>query len=402
MRASAVLCLATIASAAGLLAQHEEIDSQRILIEFLERMRVTLERQPNYTCLETVERTRRSPGGNTQVEDTLRLEVALVDSKEMFAWPGSKEFEDKELTDLISTGMFGNGNFALYPRMLFGGGGPPFVSAGIVEVSGRRAAQYNFRVVRAMSGYQLSVDRRKATVGFHGSFYIDLETLDLRRIELIPDNIPPEFQISAVEDRVDYDRVKIGDERFLLPVESSLMMALPDVVNRNHVVFAGCRKFTGESTLVFVDDNLIGDERQETTPIKEVVLPDQAEVRLLLTSEIVLADGVVGDTIEAKLNSSIKAGKETLVPKGAIAHGRIVKLERQPQEYVLALRFTDMEWKGGHARLNLQFENLSGILPLPRGNPRQAFFRGEGDEIVIQRAGPARLKDLLMYWRAAP
>ena len=45
--------------------------------------------QPNYTCTETIERTRQAPASRAKVEDTLRLEGALVDGKEMFAWPGS-------------------------------------------------------------------------------------------------------------------------------------------------------------------------------------------------------------------------------------------------------------------------------------------------------------------------
>ena len=88
-------------TAAGLMAQ-PAFDSQKLLDDFLKQVSPTLEHQPDYTCLETVERTRRSPGGATQVEDTLRLEVALVGDKEMFAWPGSKEFEDTEVTELVT------------------------------------------------------------------------------------------------------------------------------------------------------------------------------------------------------------------------------------------------------------------------------------------------------------
>src|SRR5690349_7792012 len=84
-----------------------------------EKMSDVLLRQPNYTCTETVERTSQTPAGRSIVGDTLRLEVALVDGKEMFAWPGSKEFEDRKLRDLVPTGMFGNGNFAIYARILF-------------------------------------------------------------------------------------------------------------------------------------------------------------------------------------------------------------------------------------------------------------------------------------------
>lgn len=380
--------------ALGLSAQ-PAFDPDKALATFLTRMQDTLERQPDYTCLETIERTRRSRGGATQVQDILRLEVALVGSKEMFAWPGSKEFEDTELTDLVTSGMFGNGNFALYPRMLFGGGGPPFVYAGDAEISGRQMAQYNFRVVQAMSGYQLSVNRQRVTVGFHGSFYIDKETSNLRRIILVPDNIPPEFQMTATEDRVDYDRVLIGDERFLMPVESDLMMAFPDVVSRNHVRFTGCRKFTGESTLLFLEKDPEESEGPVVPAIREVTLPLDAEMKLTLTSDLVLESGAGGDIVEAKLGSDIKVGKEIVAPKGAIARGRVMKLERQTDFYVVALRFTDLEWKGGHATLNLRFDGLGGR------TERGSYSGVAPDQFLIARGGAKRLKDLQTYWHVA-
>jgi len=136
---------------------------------------------------------------------------------------------------------------------------------------------------------------------------------------------------------------------------------------------------------------------------EEAILPVGADVRLMLTSEIVLAQGVVGDTIEAKLNSDIKAGKDVLAPKGAIARGRIVKLERQPEFFVLALHFSDLEWRGGHARLNLRFESMTGIEATTSPNLRPEILRGpEAGEIVILRSGPKRLKDVLTRWRVVP
>src|SRR5207244_4252652 len=49
-----------------------------LLARIKNRMGENLRRQPNYTCLETIERTRRPQGGKAKIEDTLRLEVALV------------------------------------------------------------------------------------------------------------------------------------------------------------------------------------------------------------------------------------------------------------------------------------------------------------------------------------
>src|SRR5438477_6687873 len=107
MRVGGQFVLIFAATAAGVFAQGNN-PLPRIRAQMAELLRG----QPNYTCTETIERTRQTPANRAKVEDTLRLEVALVDGKEMFAWPGSKQFEDRDLSELISTGMFGNGNFA--------------------------------------------------------------------------------------------------------------------------------------------------------------------------------------------------------------------------------------------------------------------------------------------------
>src|SRR5579862_5694193 len=102
---------------------------------------------------------RHTPQGSV-VEDTLRLEVALVEGKEMFAWPGSKEFEERRLGDLVPTGMFGNGNFAIYARILFLDNIATFEDRGETLWNGRPARRYDFRVSRFNGGQRLRVDNR--------------------------------------------------------------------------------------------------------------------------------------------------------------------------------------------------------------------------------------------------
>ena len=146
-----------------------------------------LANQPNYTCVETVERSRRNgASGKFELLDTLRVEVALVNGREMFAWPGSKQFEDKDIREFIPTGMFGKGDFALHARVVFGTNLPTF------EVHGDSARR--FRPPRAStSGCSASAAHSRARrevmlpVGYHGSFYADPLSLDVRRLEIVAD-----------------------------------------------------------------------------------------------------------------------------------------------------------------------------------------------------------------------
>jgi hypothetical protein len=63
------------------------------------------------------------------------------------------------------------------------------------------------------------VNQREAVVGFHGSFYVDPDTLEVRRLGVVAEDIPAELELTAAETRVDYARLRIGDDEFLLPVE---------------------------------------------------------------------------------------------------------------------------------------------------------------------------------------
>ena len=354
-----------------------------------EKMNEILLRQPNYTCTETVERTRQAVASRARIEDTLRLEVALVNNKEMFAWPGSKQFEDRELRELVATGMFGNGNFAIYARILFLSNVADFEYRGETQLGGRPALKYDFRVARFPSGHRLRVNDREAVVGFHGSFYADPVTLEVRRVEVVAEDIPAVLQLLGAETTVDYGRVEIGDDTFLLPVESQLMMALPDVVNRNWIRFSSCRRFAGESTLSF-NDPVLTDASTPAAPA-EVEIPAGLTLQLEL-GELDLMQAAAGDPVQAMLRADLKNRRQLLAPKGSVARGRILLLERHPNYFLLQIGFQDLEWAGGHARVKLKFDQTAFVTQLiTRAQP--------GGEIMISRQAGPRLSGILMFWR---
>jgi hypothetical protein len=358
------------------------------LPQIREKMTDVLLRQPNYTCTETVERTHQSVGSRSRIEDTLRLEVALVDGKEMFAWPGSKQFEDRKLHDLVATGMFGNGNFALYARILFLDRVAVFEDRGETQLGGRPALRYDFRVSRSTNSHWLRVNDREAAVGFHGSFYADPGTLYVRRVEVVAEDIPADLGVTRAETTVDYGRVQIGDETFLLPMESNSMMAMPDEVSRNWMRFSSCRRFAGESTLSFNDPVL--------TETSAPVAPTEVEIPAGLTLQLEMPNldlmrGAVGDAVRAVLQADLKSHRQLLAPKGSVARGRIVRLDRYPTYFSLQIDFHDLDWAGGHARLKLSFDQTAFVTRLIG---RQA----DGAIMVLRPAG-SRLSGILMFWR---
>ena len=333
----------------AILAMGTSVCAQDMLLARIKtRMSENLRRQPDYTCLETIERTRRPRGAKAKVEDTLRLEVALVEGKEMFAWPGSKKFEDTELRDLIGSGTFGNGNFALHARTIFLSSAPVFQPRGEVVLNGRRLVRYDFRVARLVSSYHMTVGAQEGIVGYSGSFYANPDTFDLWRLDVLVDDIPPYLGVTSAGDSVTYGWVKIGDIPFLLPVESELNLVTNNGVSndgesRNYTRFTSCRQYTGESVLRF--DDPLPDEAAGRV-VEEVEIPSGLNVTLALSAQLDLAQAAVGDPVEAELRGDLKHRRRVLAPKGARALGRITRLERHEDHTVLGVTFLEMEWTG--------------------------------------------------------
>src|SRR5947209_8998393 len=83
------------------------------------KMAENLDRLPNYTCQQTIERSRRrAPARKFELLDTVRLEVALVEGKELFGRPGTNRIVESEISQLVG-GTIGNGDFGLLARSIF-------------------------------------------------------------------------------------------------------------------------------------------------------------------------------------------------------------------------------------------------------------------------------------------
>ena len=319
-------------------------------------MQATLRRQPDYTCVQQIERSqRRLPNLRFELVDMLRMEVALVDGKELFAWPGSKKFEDTELRDMAPGGAIGNGNFALHARAVFLGNGPVFTFRGADRVNGKRAARFDYRVSLLNSGYLIRVNHREALVAYHGSFWADPETYDVLRLEVAVegDEVPPSLGLARARDTMDYSRVRIGPGDFLLPSGSELAMVdLDGNESRNRVTFSSCRQYSGESVLSFNDPP---PESAQTVAGAEMPPPGEVPGGLAadlgLETEIDSGTSMIGDPVEAVLESPLRHKRHLLIPRGATLAGRIIRLERRQDHTLLAIQFTEARAKSSRWKL---------------------------------------------------
>lgn len=395
------LFAAFVAFATGLFAQTSNAPSHDplLLSKVRARMVRNLLRQPDYTCVETVERSRRfSPTRKFERVDTLRLEVALVGGQEMYGWPGAKSFEDTDLRQMVTTGAFSNGNFANHARAIFEGGFTRFTYKGATELDDRPVLRFDYSIPLRGSGYLLRVGPRQATVAYHGAIYADPKTLDVERIQVEADDIPAALGLARASDRVDYARMAIADSDFLLPAESELLMRNSDgSENRNQVRFASCREFTGHSVLTFAD----ASATEPAAPVSVIELPGDTVLMLRLTEDLDTRRAAVGDPVRAVLQNDIRQKGQILFPKGALAVGRISCLEHHDGYTIVGLKFFELESAGVRARLKLRLETVAGgeFLDPDRGHASLPAAR-PGEGMIPLGEGDFRInRGILMFWR---
>lgn len=302
-------------------------------------------RHPAYTCLETIDRRHETLSGELKVEDTIRVEVAIVDGKEMYSWPGSPEFESAEATELVRRGTFASGNFGLYPRLVFYGNGGQFTPQGEQQDGKTR---FDFVVPREASGFHLQTKAGDAVLGFQGYLIANPKTLDLAVLEITANDLSAVPGVRHATDHVEYERIKIDGGDFLLPVRAISRVGGDNGANENHVEFSKCRKFTGESRVLDIEPEDAATTR--TVQPRQVELPATIEPIVTLPS-IDLKSAAVGDSITALVRSDVKSGKQTIVPKGAMARGRIIRLDRYPAQVELRIKVEELEWSGAIAQL---------------------------------------------------
>jgi hypothetical protein len=102
-----------------------------------------LDRLPNYTCTETIQRSERpmiDGQRKLMMSETVRLEVAFVDGSELFGWPGAAKIDESDVGKMID-GSIGNGYFALFSQNVFAAPSATHQYVNAAELDGKPAVR---------------------------------------------------------------------------------------------------------------------------------------------------------------------------------------------------------------------------------------------------------------------
>ena len=300
-----------------------------LLAHFTRQMREVLSQVPNYTCLETIQRSVQEPGGKVfSPVDTVLLEVSNVGNKELRALPGAERFEERDLASFASSGLMGSGAFASYARTIFLSDNSSIQYHGEEEMAGRPVARFDFSIPVIWSGYQLRANGVTGSAGLAGSFWIEATSLELVRLAVRGYEIPAELGIERTTTVIDYARMRVGESDVLLPQDAAMTLVVAGgVTHRNDIEFSHCHEYQTASSIRF---DMAEASAPRTAPAgRKVDLPAGLAVSMELETAIDSANVKVGDVLRGHVTEDVRRkGGAAIIPAGASVTGRIRRLER--------------------------------------------------------------------------
>jgi hypothetical protein len=389
----------------GVPAQAGEQDG--LLERIRARMRETLERMPDYTCVETIERWRQGyPCPQCRWWERLRLEVAVIGGKERFAWPGAAEFENRDIAQIVPPGPIGTGDFWGFATAIFARNAATFQGPFEDRLDGRAAWRYDYRVPRELSGYEVRDGRNSARVAYRGSFWVDRDSLELLRLDVEAEGLPaPPLEVTAVHTAIRYGRTSIGGRLVLLPAASELTLGTGEGrTSQNRISFSGCRQYAAQSQVRFEQEQPLSSPPQERKVRRR--LPPGLNLELSLTKPLEPASAAAGDLLEAVLVRDVRARGELLAPKGARVTGRLLAVQQHlaPRAYgMVSLEFDRLEGPSLEAEFRARLELLGGIVAGARRQTDVVATSTEQESAILFNGRLLRLpRGFRMLWRTLP
>jgi hypothetical protein len=353
-----------------------------------DRVQQAVDRLPDVTCVETVDRFWKPSGKEIKPMDRVVLQILFSGGKELFAAPGETHWENNP-SAFLASGLMGNGIFAMDLQVVFLNNVSVIKHKGDESLAGRREAHYDFSVSRNQSGYTLHHLGVSGVAAIRGSFWADPGTYDVRRMAFHAEEIPPELLYTDVSTNVIYDRVHIGESDVLLPRSADLRTVEVDGEEKRNVIeFTHCQGFHTESTL-----NFGGDVAAPTAPLAAVTvsahppaegtLPPGLRVAVALSAPLD-DQATVGSLIEGKVVGALMQKGKILVPDGALVKGRIRRLEHYSDAsdlligdyFIVAVEFMQIETPSAKLRFYAELQDADpapGVRMSLSGSSSQSY-----------------------------
>jgi len=230
---------------------------------------------PNYVCVQSTQRKiepsnkyrseKNYRGGGTG--DTIQETLTFFDHKEtykvdLYNGVAVKKGHD-ELGGVTSSGEFGS----MLSNIFEENSGAEFAWDHWATLRDHHRMYVFSYTMPKEHGYSMA-DReahKEYTSAYHGLVYADHDTKAILRVTLDTEGIPADFPIHEVHIKLDYDKVKISDQDFLLPYHYLLTSTTDQANSESQADFKAYRKYGAEATITF-DDAPISEDKLKEQP----------------------------------------------------------------------------------------------------------------------------------------
>lgn len=214
------------------------------------------ERLPNYICTEYMTRYQSDsrPVDWTPL-DVVSTEVVYQDGKENYRKVAINGKQTRKAINEIG-GSWSTGEFAsILTDLLSPASQASFFFRGESIASGIPSRVYDFRVEKENSHWHVQVAGQWILPAYKGSLWIDPKTGRVLRIEMQAAYLPDEFPLDQVESAVDYEPVRLGANRYLLPVhaENLACQRFSRECSRSAIDFRNYHVFGSDTNIKYED-----------------------------------------------------------------------------------------------------------------------------------------------------
>jgi len=339
----------------------------------------TVKAAPNYTCVETIVRTRLSSGFQarggcedsafdmlrgtykTAEADRIRVDVGIADNREVFSWPGEHSFVTGDITSLVSGGIISSGSFFGFLSDIFLNGHGHYFYTGNIAVNDKTLASFRYTMSRSASHFVTRTHNGREVMAYQGEFTADPASGDLHSLTIKTKDIPQDLASCSLNQSVTYQDITLNGKKFRVPSMVELQSRLIDHDLANSTTrYTNCHEFLGTSTVRYSEDPKLVAASNTPTPALPA-FPAKHHLKLRLSSPIDSAKAWTGDPVTATLENTLR-GKHgrLLAEKGSVLTGRLVQLTEFGSDkpyWIFGIRFERLHTRDGDYRIALNSES---------------------------------------------
>jgi len=218
------------------------------------------ERLPNFAAVQVVRRQvkplqsgRFSTGARAQT-DTAEEQIGYVDHQELHKTltVNGQKVKDGN-TD--QTGMFSRGEFgALLDTLFRRETRTEFQWDRMASIGGRKMIVFSFKVPQLPNGYAIMEGNRTLIVPYKGSLFADAETKAVMRIQITCTDIPSISAYRGVDLTVDYKKMQVAGQEFLLPSHFTMNLRRLDAEVTMDSTYRDYKRFAADATIIFEEE----------------------------------------------------------------------------------------------------------------------------------------------------